>query len=66
MTSSKPSKAASAKPKYTYCKEGRWWYFRHKLIGESALKGAPGEPQFHRDYAEKLAAAEKAKNTPRH
>lgn len=61
---SKTSRRASDRPKYTFCQEGRWWYFRHRLTGVSRLRGAPGEPQFHRDYADKLAAVERAKNAP--
>lgn len=63
-TTSRTSRNGSAKPKYTFCQEGRWWYFRHKLTGVSRLRGSPGEPQFHRDYADRLAAVEKAKKQP--
>ncbi|WP_057884201.1 tyrosine-type recombinase/integrase [Tsuneonella troitsensis] len=49
----------AAKPRYTYLAKGRYWRFRHKLYGESALPGAPGEARFHSAYAEKLALVER-------
>lgn len=64
MTSSRGSRTASAKPKYTFCNQDSRWYFRHRLLGIARLRGAPGEPQFHRDYADKLAAVEAAKKQP--
>lgn len=53
-----------SKPKYTFCQENRWWYFRHPLIGVSRIKGAPGDSQFHREYADKLAQLEQERTRP--
>lgn len=67
MTATKPSRNSadvSARPKFTFCNEGTRWYFRHRLTGVSRLRGHPGEPQFHRDYADKLADVEQVKQQP--
>lgn len=47
------------KPRYTYLAKGRYWRFRHKLIGECSLPGSPGEARFHAAYAEKLGLVER-------
>ena len=49
------------KPPFTYIAKGRYWRFRHKLFGECALPGEPGEARFHAAYAEKLALVERLK-----
>lgn len=45
---------------YTYIAKGRYWRFRRDGI-DSALPGKPGEPAFHRAYAEKMAQHSAAK-----
>jgi integrase len=46
--------------KYTYpVKGGRYWRFRHRLLGDVALPGKPGTAAFHAKYAEMLALAER-------
>ena len=48
------------KPRYTYlAKQAGYWRFRHKLLGDCALPGAPGKSRFHHAYAEKLALVER-------
>lgn len=38
--------------RYTYIAKGRYWRFRHALVGDVALPGTPGDPAFHAKYAE--------------
>lgn len=54
LKKSQTSKAASGAPKYTFVLKGKHWYFRHKLLGVSALPGQPGTAAFHTAYADKL------------
>lgn len=43
-------------PKYTDRKKGKYWYFRHPLIGSSIkIPGQPGDAEWHAKYAELLA-----------
>lgn len=41
---------------YTYVAKGRYWRFRHALIGDVALPGTPGDAAFHTRYAELMQA----------
>lgn len=43
---------------FTYKAKGRYWRFRHRLFGECALPGNPGEERFHTKYGECIAAVE--------
>lgn len=49
--------------RYTYIAKGRYWRFRHRLIGDVPLPGKPGEAQFHAKYAELTAMVDKQKAT---
>lgn len=43
-------------PKHVDLKKGKYYYFRHPLVGTSVrIPGAPGEAQWHAKYAELLA-----------
>lgn len=46
------------KPAYTCVIAGKYWYFRHKAIGQIALPHSPGHPEFHRKYADLLERAQ--------
>jgi len=42
-------------PKYTYAvKGGRYWRFRHRLIGDVPLPGSPDSAEFHIKYGQLL------------
>lgn len=40
--------------------KSRYWYFRHNATGVRALPGKPGEPEFHRAYADLLETTRQA------
>ena len=44
---------------YTYLAKGRYWRFRHRMVGDVALPGAPGDAAFHARYAELMEAVER-------
>lgn len=46
------------KLRYIYLAKRKYWRFRHKLTGECALPGNPGDAHFYSAYAEKLALLE--------
>lgn len=50
------------KPRFTYLAKGKYWRFRHKLFGECALPGTPGDSEFHAAYAEKLRLVERLRH----
>jgi integrase len=53
----------NSKPRYTNLVKGRYWRFRHRLVGNVALPGNPGEPEFHRAYAALLEQTKKPQQT---
>lgn len=57
-TSSQGGLAIPNKLPFIYLAKHKYWRFRHKLTGECALPGNPGEANFHSAYAEKLALLE--------
>ena len=44
---------------YTYIAKRKYWRFRHKAVGDTALPGQPGDPEFHARYSELKALAER-------
>lgn len=43
---------------FTYKAKGRYWRFRHKLTGDVAIPGNPGDVAFHARYAALVAQVE--------
>jgi integrase len=58
------SPASAQRPKFTYQAKGRYWRFRHRLTGDRALPGNPGEPEFHRQYSDFLAEIQRLEGRP--
>jgi integrase len=50
--------------RYTYLAKGRYWRFRHRLVGDVPLPGKPGEEEFHQRYAEMLAKISSSAQQP--
>lgn len=48
--------------RYTYIAKGKYWRFRHKLIGDIPLPGQPGAAAFHERYAELTAMVARQKS----
>ena len=47
-------------PALTDLKKGKYWYFRHPLVGSSVrIPGKPGDAEWHAKYAELLALVER-------
>lgn len=60
LRSSRGASVARNLPKHTDVKKGKYWYFRHPLVGSSVrIPGKPGEAEWHAKYAELLALVQK-------
>lgn len=46
---------------FTYIAKGKYWRFRHRLVGDLPLPGAPGDAVFHAKYAELSGLLERQK-----